>query len=157
MASRRIFGTLDEFEACVGEELGVSDWVEISQSRIYRFADATDDHQWIHLDEARAATESPYGTTVAHGYLTLSMLPRMTSEVFELKPRVAGINYGLDKVRFIAPVLAGTRIRGRVTLDKVAHPKPGTVQAHMTVTVEIEDGEKPACVAESIAQYIMAA
>lgn len=155
MVSGRTFSTVEDLEACVGEEIGVSDWIEMSQSRILRFADATDDRQWIHLDQARAEAESPYGTTVAHGYLTLSMLPRITSEVFTLKPRVAGINYGLDKVRFIAPVPAESRIRGRVVLDQVARVKPDTIRVHMTVTVEIEGGDKPACVAAAIAQYIV--
>lgn len=156
MVSGRSFDTVEALEACVGEELGVSDWIEISQSRIYRFADATDDRQWIHLDPVRAAAESPYGTTVAHGYLTLSMLPRITAEVFSLKPRVAGINYGLDRVRFIAPVPADSRIRGRVVLDQVVRQKPDTIRVHMTVTVETERGDKPACVAAAIAQYIVA-
>ena len=156
MVNPRSFETVEALEACVGEEIGVSDWIEISQSRIFRFADATDDRQWIHLDQTRAEAESPYGTTVAHGYLTLSMLPRITAEVFTLKPRVAGINYGLDRVRFIAPVLADNRIRGRVALDQVVRQKPDTIRVHMTVTVEVEGGEKPACVAAAIAQYIVA-
>ncbi|WP_028792969.1 MaoC family dehydratase [Thalassobaculum salexigens] len=156
MTDPRSFDTVEALEACVGEELGVSDWIEMSQSRILRFADATDDRQWIHLDEVRAEAESPYGTTVAHGYLTLSMLPRITAEVFTLKPRVAGINYGLDKVRFLAPVPSDSRIRGRVVLDRVLRQKPDTIRVHLTVTVEIEGGDKPACVAEAIAQYIVA-
>ncbi|SDF04620.1 MULTISPECIES: MaoC family dehydratase [Thalassobaculum] len=156
MTDPRSFDTVEALEACVGEELGVSDWIEMSQSRILRFADATDDRQWIHLDEVRAEAESPYGTTVAHGYLTLSMLPRITAEVFTLKPRVAGINYGLDKVRFLAPVPSDSRIRGRVVLDRVLRQKPDTIRVHLTVTVEIEGGDKPACVAEAIALYIVA-
>jgi acyl dehydratase len=157
VASPRSFDTVEALEACVGEEIGVSDWIEMSQSRILRFADATDDRQWIHLDQERAQAESPYGTTVAHGYLTLSMLPRITAEVFELKPRVAGINYGLDRVRFIAPVPSESRIRGRVVLDQVVRQKPDTIRVHYTVTVETETSEKPACVASAIAQYIVAA
>ena len=156
MTNPRSFDTVEALEACVGEELGVSDWIEMSQSRIVRFADATDDRQWIHLDEVRAKAESPYGTTVAHGYLTLSMLPRITAEVFTLKPRVAGINYGLDKVRFLAPVPSDSRIRGRVVLDRMLRQKPDTIRVHLTVTVEIEGIDKPACVAEAIALYIVA-
>lgn len=155
MPSARVFETVEAFEACAGQEIGVSEWIAIEQSRIDLFAEATDDRQWIHLDVPRARTESPYGTTIAHGYLTLSMLPRMTSEVFDLKPRTAGINYGLDKVRFIAPVPAGARIRGRVALDTVVRQKPDTIRAHFTVTVEIEGGAKPACVAQAIAVYIV--
>lgn len=156
MADPRSFDTVEALEACVGEEIGVSGWIEMSQSRIDRFADATDDHQWIHVDGVRADTDSPYGTTVAHGYLTLSMLPRITAEVFTLTPRVAGINYGLDKVRFLAPVPSDSRIRGRVVLDRVQRQKPDTIRVHLTVTVEVEGGEKPACVAEAIALYILA-
>jgi len=152
----RVFETVDAFEACTGQEIGVSGWIPMEQSRIDLFAEATEDRQWIHLDVSRARAESPYGTTVAHGYLTLSMLPRMMSEVYALTPRVAGINYGLDKVRFLAPVTAGARIRGRVALDRVVRQKPDTIRAHLTVTVEIEDGDKPACVAEAIAVYIVA-
>ncbi|WPZ33515.1 MaoC family dehydratase [Thalassobaculum sp. OXR-137] len=155
MTDPRSFETVEALEACVGEEIGVSGWIEMSQSRILRFADATDDRQWIHLDQTRAEAESPYGTTIAHGYLTLSMLPRITAEVFTLKPRVAGINYGLDRVRFIAPVPAESRIRGRVVLDQVVRVKPDTIRVHMTVTVETDQGDKPACVASAIAQYIV--
>ena len=155
MTDPRSFDTVEALEACIGEEIGVSGWIEMSQSRIDRFADATEDRQWIHLDRERAKAESPYGTTVAHGYLTLSMLPRITSEVFSLTTRVAGINYGLDRVRFIAPVPSDGRIRGRVVLDQVVRQKPNTIRVHLTVTVEIEGGDKPACVACAIAQYIV--
>ncbi|MDF1791031.1 MAG: MaoC family dehydratase [Thalassobaculaceae bacterium] len=156
MASPRVFETVAAFEACIGEEIGVSGWVEMEQARIDLFAEATEDRQWIHIDRQRAAAESPFGTTIAHGYLTLSMLPRITAEAFDLKPRTTGINYGLDKVRFVAPVPAGARIRGRVALDQMVRQKPDTIRAHFTVTVEIEGGEKPACVAQAIAVYIVA-
>jgi acyl dehydratase len=151
----RVFETVDALEACVGGELGVSGWIEIDQSRIDLFADATDDHQWIHVDRDRAAAESPYGATIAHGFLTLSMVPRMLSEAFTLAPRKTGINYGLDKVRFVAPVPAGARIRGRVGLERLERQKPDTIRAHYAVTVEIEGAEKPACVAQTIAVYIV--
>lgn len=156
MPDTRMFDTVDAFEACVGKEIGVSDWIEISQSRIDMFAEATDDRQWIHIDVGRSRRESPYKTTIAHGYLTLSMLPRMMSEAFALVPRTTGINYGLDKVRFIAPVPAGARIRGRVTLERVVRQKPDTIRAHFSTTVEIEGADKPACVAQAIAVYIVA-
>ena len=156
MADPRVFETVEAFEACVGGEIGSSDWIEIDQTRIDLFAEATDDHQWIHVDRERAAADSPYGTTIAHGYLTLSMLPRITSEAFDLKPRTTGINYGLDKVRFISPVPSGARIRGRVVLDQVVRQKPDTIRAHFTVTVEVEGGDRPACVAQAIAVCIVA-
>lgn len=152
----RVFETVEAFEACIGQEIGVSGWVEIDQARIDMFAEATDDRQWIHIDVPRAKAESPYGTTIAHGYLTLSMLPRMMAEAYTLKPRTTGINYGLDKVRFIAPVPAGAKIRGRVVLDQVVRQKPDTIRGHFTITVEVEGGDKPACVAQAIAVYIVA-
>lgn len=155
-AGPRIFETVAAFETCAGSEIGVSGWIEIDQARIDMFAEATDDRQWIHLDVPRARSESPYGTTIAHGYLTLSMLPRIMAEAYTLMPRTTGINYGLDKVRFIAPVPAGARIRGRVVLDQVVRQKPDTIRAHFTVTVEVEGGKKPACVAQAIAVYIVA-
>lgn len=155
-AGPRVFETVEAFEACVGQEIGTSGWIEMDQARIDLFAEATEDRQWIHLDRARAERESPYGTTIAHGYLTLSMLPRITAEAYDLRPRTTGINYGLDKVRFIAPVPSGSRIRGRVVLDQVVRQKPDTIRAHFTVTVEVEGGDKPACVAQAIAVYIVA-
>lgn len=155
MAEPAVFETVEAFEACVGREVGVSGWIEIDQARIDLFAEATEDRQWIHIDVPRAKAESPYGTTIAHGYLTLSMLPRMMAEAFTLKPRTAGINYGLDKVRFIAPVPSGSKVCGRVVLDRVVRQKPDTIRGHFTVTVEIDGAEKPACVAQAIVVYIV--
>ncbi|MEQ8586991.1 MAG: MaoC family dehydratase [Thalassobaculaceae bacterium] len=152
----RVFDTVAAFEACIGEEIGVSGWIEMDQARIDLFAEATEDRQWIHIDRVRAEAESPFGTTIAHGYLTLSMLPRIAAEAFHLKPRTTGINYGLDKVRFIAPVPAGSRIRGRVALEGVERRKPDTIRVRLTVTIEVEGGDKPACIAEAILMWIVA-
>ena len=132
----------------VGEEVGVSPWVDITQERIDLFAKATDDHQWIHVDTDRAA-KSPFGGTIAHGYLTLSMLPALIERTFSFAERTMGVNYGLNKVRFTAPVPAGSRIRAHFRLtgcDEVA----GGVQAVWSVTVEREGSDKPVLVAETI-------
>jgi acyl dehydratase len=150
----RIFADLDALEQAVGAELGVSGWIEIAQDRIDRFADATEDHQWIHIDVDRAAAESPFGGTIAHGYLTLSLLPRMMGEAYRLESRGTGINYGLDRVRFVNPVRAGARVRGRLVLSKLERPKPGTGKLHLSVTVEIEGEDKPACLADAIVMAI---
>ena len=149
------FDTVEAFEARVGTLLGTSGWIQIDQSRIDLFAEATDDRQWIHIDPERAAAESPYGTTVAHGYLTLSMLPRILAEAFVLRPKTAGINYGLNKVRFIAPVPVGARIRGRVMLEEVTRQDPDRIRARFAVTVELEGSDKPACIAQAIAVYVV--
>ncbi|MVU82201.1 dehydratase [Nocardia sp. ET3-3] len=145
------FSDFDQLRAAVGTEVGVSDWITVDQKRIDTFADATGDHQWIHVDAARAAA-GPYGRTIAHGFLTLSLTVPMTAEVMNVSASMA-INYGLNKVRFINPVLVDSRIRGRFTLDSVTDI-PGGVQVVRTVTVEIEGVEKPACVAESITRYL---
>ncbi|MGV9668300.1 MaoC family dehydratase [Nocardia niigatensis] len=146
------FSDFDQLRAAAGTELGVSDWITIDQQRIDTFADATDDHQWIHVDAARAAA-GPYGRTIAHGFLTLSLIVPMTAQVMTVSAATMAINYGLNKVRFLNPVLVDTRIRGRSTLDAVTDI-PGGVQAVRTVTVDIEGQDKPACVAESIARYL---
>ncbi|MEU6584712.1 MaoC family dehydratase [Nocardia sp. NPDC046763] len=146
------FRDFDQLRAAAGTEIGVSDWITVDQRRIDTFADATDDHQWIHVDAARAAA-GPYGRTIAHGFLTLSLVVPMTAQVMTVSAANMAINYGLNKVRFINPVLVDSRIRGRLTLDAVTDI-PGGVQAVRTVTVEIEGRDKPACVAESIARYL---
>ncbi|MFI6869530.1 MaoC family dehydratase [Nocardia sp. NPDC050406] len=146
------FADFDALRAAVGAEIGVSDWLTVDQQRIDLFADATDDHQWIHVDEQRAAT-GPYGRTIAHGFLTLSLLVPLTSRIMTVSCASAAINYGLNKVRFITPVPAGGRIRARLTLDAVTDV-PGGVQAERTVTLELEGADRPACVAESIARYL---
>jgi len=133
----------------VGVELGPTDWLEVSQERIDTFAQATDDHQWIHVDPARAA-EGPFGTTIAHGYLTLSLCaPLLSQALAGLTDSSMGINYGTNKVRFPAPVPAGSRIRARATVVSV-DDVPGGEQAVVVTTVELEGGEKPVCVAEVV-------
>ena len=142
---------LRELESRIGEEVGISPWVEISQERIDLFAKATEDFQWIHVDPARAKG-SPFGGTIAHGYLTLSMLPKLAESTFEFSDRKMGVNYGLNKVRFTAPVPAGAKIRGRFTLAKFEKLEGG-VQVTWNVTIEREGGDKPVCVAESIGRH----
>jgi acyl dehydratase len=147
--------TLDRF---VGTELGVSDWFEIGQDRIQAFADCTGDHQWIHVDVERARRESVDGTTIAHGYLTLSMLPNFTRGVGLVPKGVAqAYNYGSDRVRFLNPVPAGSRIRGHVELLSVDRKQPGRVLLKSRHTVEIEGKEKPALVAEVLTMLVLAA
>ncbi|WP_067565127.1 MaoC family dehydratase [Nocardia acidivorans] len=146
------FATFDQLRAAAGTEIGVSDWFLVDQRRIDQFAEATGDHQWIHVDPVRAA-QGPYGRTIAHGFLTLSLVVPMTAQVMEVSCARMAINYGLNKVRFINPVPVGSRIRGRFTLNSVTDIAGG-VQAERTVTVEIEGEAKPACVAESIARYL---
>lgn len=146
---------LADLNAKVGTETHVSDWLQIDQSRIDRFADATGDHQWIHVDAEKAKTDSPYGTTIAHGFLTLSLLPMLAREESDDKPRYPGvkmgINYGLNKVRFPAPVMVNARIRARSTLKEVSEVTGG-LQMVRVVTMEVEGQDKPCCVAESISR-----
>lgn len=147
------FASIAEVRAAVGTEIGTGDWHEIDQARIDRFADATDDHQWIHVDPDRAAA-GPFGTTVAHGYLTLSMLPALTAGIGAVDGVRMGVNYGVNKVRFPAPVPVGSRIRATVellTVDEV----PGGVQLTARVTVQREGGDKPVCVAESVSRLYL--
>ncbi len=141
-----------DLESRVGEEIALSPWVDMPQERIDLFAKATEDYQWIHVDPARAKS-SPFGTTIAHGYLTLSMLPRLIESTFEFSDRKMGVNYGLNKVRFTAPVPAGARIRGRFKLGKYEKLADGGVQTTWTVTLEREGGEKPVMVAETISRH----
>ena len=143
--------SLRSLESRVGEQVGVSPWVEITQERIDLFARATEDFQWIHVDPARAK-DSPYGGTIAHGYLTLSMLPKLAESTFEFSDRKMGVNYGLNKVRFTAPLPAGSRIRGHFTLagyEKIG----GGVQVTWSVSIEREGGDKPVCIAEVIGRH----
>jgi acyl dehydratase len=142
---------LRDLAALVGQEVAVSPWLEITQDRIDLFAKATDDFQWIHVDQERAR-HSPFGGTVAHGFLTLSMLPRLTESALEITDRKMGVNYGLNKVRFTAPVPAGAKIRGRFTLAKL-EPIDGGVQTTWSVVIEREGGDKPVMVAESISLH----
>ncbi|WP_405498166.1 MaoC family dehydratase [Nocardia sp. NBC_00511] len=146
------FPDFDSLRAAVGTEIGVSDWIGIDQQRIDTFADATGDHQWIHVDAERAAA-GPYGRTIAHGFLTLSLIVPLTGQIMTVGAARLAVNYGLDKVRFINPVPVDSRIRARLALDDVSDV-PGGVQARRTVTVEIDGTDKPACVAVSIARYL---
>ena len=144
----RVFGTVEEIEAAAGEELGTSDWVEVTQDRVDQFAEATGDHQWIHVDVEKAK-KGPFGGTIAHGYLTLSLVPWLGSQVFSLETPGAKLNYGVNKVRFPSPVPVGSRVRARVAVDQVADVPAGK-QLTMKYVVEIEGHDKPACVAETV-------
>ena len=143
--------SIRELEQRVGEEVGVSPWLEVSQERIDTFAKAIEDFQWIHVDPARAK-DSPFGGTIAHGFLTLSLLSRLAEMTFAFSDRKMGINYGLNRVRFTAPVPSGARVRGRFTLAKY-ELLDGGVQVTWTTTVEIENAAKPALVAEWIGRH----
>ena len=144
--------SLRALESRVGDEVGISPWVEMPQERIDLFAKATEDFQWIHVDPARAKG-SPYGGTIAHGFLTLSMLPKLSESTFEFSDRKMGVNYGLNKVRFTAPVPAGAKIRGRFTLAGYEKIEGNGVQTTWSVTIEREGGEKPVCVLEAISRH----
>lgn len=148
----KVFNDLTEFAAAHGSQLGPTEWVEISQDRVNLFADATDDHQWIHVDPARAA-DGPFGRTIAHGLLTLSLLPHFSHHLYRVDGIALAVNYGYNKVRFITPVPVGAKIRARGEIT-VVNQLDGAVQATTTITVEIEGSEKPAAVAESIVRYI---
>jgi len=143
----RVFSGVDELRGAVGSRVGEGDWVTIDQSRVDMFADATDDHQWIHVDPERAKA-GPFGTTIAHGFLSLSLLSSLVKHVYRVDNVRMGINYGLNKVRFTSPVPVGSKVRGVVDLLDVADAKGGAVQVTTKVTVEIEGSERPALVAE---------
>jgi acyl dehydratase len=147
----KTYAHLNDLQADVGREIAVSEWVTIDQQRIDRFAEATGDHQWIHVDPERAAL-GPFGATVAHGFLTLSLLPLLTSEAFRIEGTKMGINYGLNRVRFPNPVRVNSRLRGRFKLLSFEPIEGNGVQMVVEVTMEIEGQAKPACVAESIAR-----
>ncbi|CAN5378343.1 3-hydroxyacyl-thioester dehydratase HtdZ [soil metagenome] len=149
----RTFESVDGLVAASGEELGSSDWVTISQEEVNLFADATGDHQWIHVDPEKAAS-GPFGTTIAHGFLTLSLLPRLMHQIYTVEGIKLAINYGLNKVRFPAPVPVGSKVRATSTLTDTQDVGNGTVQVTVTTVIEIEGAAKPACVAESILRYI---
>lgn len=144
----RILNNSLEIAEAAGEELGVSEWVAITQDRIDMFADATGDRQWIHVDPERAI-DGPFGVTVAHGYLTLSMLPFLGAQVFAFAGDVARVNYGLNKVRFVSPVRVGSKIRNRVAMLEVVDIDKGQ-RVTMQHTIEIKNSDKPACVAETV-------
>ena len=147
MARTRLLSK-DDYRGQVGQELGVSDWITVSQSRIDAFAECTGDHQFIHVDPEKAA-QTPFGTTIAHGYLTLSLLSAMAYGAMPgIEGTKMGVNYGLNKVRFMAPVKSGKRIRGRFKLVDVTERQPGVLQSTVEVTVEIDGEDKPALIAE---------
>lgn len=149
-----VFNHPHELLQSVGKRLGESAWVAIEQDRINLFADATDDHQWIHVDAEKAKT-GPFGATIAHGYLTLSLVNRFLPEIVDVRGISMGVNYGCDKVRFPAPVKVGSRVRGVGELVAAEEVKGG-IQATIRVTVEIEGGERPACVVDTISRYFPA-
>ncbi|BBY78331.1 MaoC family dehydratase [Mycolicibacterium parafortuitum] len=146
------FENLAELVAAQGTQLGPTEWMEITQDRVNLFADATDDHQWIHVDPARAA-DGPFGGTIAHGLLTLSLLPHFTHQLYTVGNIAMAINYGYNKVRFITPVRVGAKLRARAEISEVKE-LDNAVQATVTTTVEVEGSEKPAAVAESIVRFI---
>lgn len=145
----KVFRTLGELAACAGQEVAVSDWVEITQARIDLFAEATDDRQWIHVDVERARA-GPFGAPIAHGFLTLSLLPKFFESSFEVTESKLGVNYGLNKVRFTAPVPVGSRLRARMRLDRAEPLEGGGLRMAWTVVIEREGAERPVCIAEAL-------
>ncbi len=148
----RLIKTMDDARALVGAEIGLSDWTVIDQNRIDQFAEATTDYQWIHVDTERAARELPEGKTIAHGYLTLALIPALTGNFIEVENLTRAINFGLNKVRFYTPVRAGARVRARVNVLK-AQRRAGALLLTCEVRIEVEGERKPACVAETLGMY----
>ncbi|MPR09163.1 MaoC family dehydratase [Microvirga tunisiensis] len=149
----RIFRDFDEIKAAAGTEVGVSDWIEVTQERIDQFARATGDDQWIHVDVERAKRELPTGTTIAHGLLTLSFAPVFVRSVMHLDGVTNTLNYGADRIRYLAPVPTGSRLRGRITIAAAEDAPRNGLRVTYGVTIEIENHERPACVAELIAVH----
>jgi acyl dehydratase len=149
----RAFASLDEFKAAAGEEIGTSEWHTVTQEQINTFADATGDHQWIHVDPERAA-KGPFGTTIAHGYLTLALLPMFGEQIYSIEGLAFGMNYGANKVRFPSPVPVDSRVRATATLKETSEIAIGT-QGIVNFVIELEGSEKPACVAKVV--FVMAA
>jgi acyl dehydratase len=150
----KVISSIDDAVQTVGQELGVGDWKQIDQDRINAFADVTEDHQWIHIDVERAKTESPYGTTIAHGFLILSLIPALGKNNFRVENAKMAINYGLNKVRFVAAVPSGSRIRARSELIDAAKVDDSTVNLTVRHTIELDGSEKPAAVAETIVRLL---
>ncbi|MCW2717889.1 MaoC family dehydratase [Pseudonocardia sp.] len=146
------YRSVTDLEKAVGQELGPTDWFTMEQSRVDGFADETEDHQWIHVDPERAA-DGPFGATVAHGFLTLSLLPYFVNQLRRIEGAKMGVNYGLNKVRFPSPVRVGSRVRARTTLVEVAPVGDGAVQMITRTTIEAEGSDKPACVADLVSRY----
>ena len=144
----RTINGIDEIESLIGQELGSSEWMTMDQDAINTFADVTGDHQWIHVDEARAA-EGPYGATIVHGFFTLALIPKFSTEVFTIEGVAIRVNYGLNKVRFLQPVVVGSRLRGTISVKDVIRGDKGT-QVILEHTIEIDGEDRPACVAEVV-------
>jgi len=149
----RIFNDFDDLKSAVGSEIGVSDWIEVTQNQIERFADATGDDQWIHVDVERAKRELPTGKTIAHGLLTLALTPDLIRAVARVRGLKRTLNYGANRIRYLAPVPSGSRLRGRVRIADAEDVPPDGLRVTYGVTVEIEGGKRPACVAELIAMH----
>jgi acyl dehydratase len=149
----RVFNDFSELKSAVGTEVGVSDWIEITQDRINQFAEATGDEQWIHVDTERAARESPGGTTIAHGLLSLSLIPMFIRSIIGVKGLKNTLNYGANRIRYLTPVPAGSRLRARVTVMEAEDVPPDALRLTYKVTIELEGGKRPACVAEVIGQH----
>jgi acyl dehydratase len=151
---KRIFESLDDVKQCVGQEVAVTDWFTMTQDRIQQFADATLDHQWIHVDVERAKRESPFKAPIAHGFLTLSMLAHFMGQAVGIKSGLRmGVNYGLNKVRFVSPVRVGSNMRARFVLNSIKEVDGNGVEALYNATIETEGSERPACVAEWLVRY----
>ena len=150
----RIFNGFDEIKSAVGTEVGASEWIEITQDRINKFAEATSDEQWIHVDQSRAKEELPGGKTIAHGLLSLSLAPMFIRSVLGLKGLKSTLNYGADRIRYLSPVPAGARLRGRVTVAEAEDVPPDGLKVNYHLVIEIEGGKRPACVAELIALHM---
>ncbi len=148
------FADIEEMKASLGAHLGYSDWHEVTQEQVNRFADATGDHQWIHVDPERAARESPFGGPIAHGYLTLSLAPVLLGEVYGVSGVAMGVNYGCNRVRFPAPVPVGSRLRLGATLQSVEEI-PGGAQVVLVLSFEVEGQAKPSCVAETVYRFYL--
>jgi acyl dehydratase len=149
----RVFSDFDDLKSAVGSEIGVSDWMQVTQEQIERFADATGDDQWIHVDLERAKRELPGKTTIAHGLLTLALAPEFIRGVARIRGLKRTLNYGANRVRYLAPVPSGSRLRGRVTVADAEDVPPEGLRVTYGVTIEIEGGKRPACVAELIALH----
>lgn len=151
---KRVVSSLDSLKELVGQELAVSDWFTVTQERIQQFADATLDHQWIHVDVERAQRESPFKAPIAHGFLTLSLLPHLMHDALGIQEGVRmGVNYGLNRLRFVSPVRSGAKVRARFALQSIKDVEPKGVEAVYQATVEGENSEKPCCVAEWVVRY----
>ncbi len=151
----QVIGSVEQAQALVGQELGVSDWMTIDQQRVNDFADVTGDHQWIHVDVERAKKESPYRAPIAHGFLTLSLIPALSKDNFRLENAKLAINYGLNKVRFLSAVPVGSRMRVRSELvDVVAKPESGAADMTVKHTIEVDGVDRPAAVAEMIVRAV---